>query len=64
MAGYNKLRSDTSKDFLNPYNIIYYLKKAYESEFHKTRSSFFQKVIEKDEFASRHFVGVVAAVRY
>ena len=43
---------------------MYQLKKAYESEFHKVRSSFFQKVVEKDEFASRHFVGVVAALKH
>ena len=35
----------------------------HEKEFKKSQRSFFQQVIEKDEIASRHFVGIVAAIR-
>lgn len=64
MAGYNKLRNEMTRDFLNPFNLMFQLKQAYEREFLKVRSSFFQQVVEKDEFAARHFIGVVAAIRH
>ena len=41
MASYNRLTEDSAKDFLNPYNLVYHLKKAYECEFIKVKSSFF-----------------------
>ena len=56
-------QSRFQKDLLNPYNLLYHLHRQYMQEYDLVKTSFFQRVVEKDEMAGRHFVGVVASIK-
>ena len=63
MAAYGlQLRQD-EEEFLTARNVMYHIYILYEDEFEGSKRSFFQKILEKDEVAGRHFVGVIAATR-
>ena len=42
---------------------MYHICDRYKDEYEGSTRSFFQKIIEKDDVAGRHFVGVIAAIR-
>ena len=63
LAAYGlEIKSD-EEAFLTAKNVMYHLLALYKDEFNGSRRSFFQKVLEKDDVAGRHFVGIVAAIR-
>ena len=63
LAAYSLEFKQDEEAFLSAKNVMYHILIRYKDEFNGSRRSFFQKVLEKDDIAGRHFVGVVAAIR-
>ena len=63
MAAYGLELKQDEEAFLSAKNVMYHILQLYKDEFEGSRRSFFQKVLEKDDIAGRHFVGIIAAIR-
>ena len=63
MASYGLQLKQDEEEFLSAKNVMYHILKLYKDEFEGSKRSFFQKVLERDDVAGRHFVGVIAAIR-
>jgi len=50
------------RDCLHLESVVYHLLKRYRKEFERAKRSFFQRVTQKDESATAHFVAVVAGL--
>ena len=58
----NAYQTIVNKELVNLENIVYHVLKRYTKEFVRAKRSYFQRVTQKDEAASTHFLGLVAGI--